>query len=527
MKVLVSDNLGEIGIQMFEEAEGIEVDVKTGLAPGELKEIIGQYDGLVIRSATKVTEDLLESATNLKVVGRAGIGLDNVDIPGATKRGVVVMNTPTGNVITTAEHAIAMMMSLTRNVPAGTASMKDGRWDKKKLQGREVYKKTLGVVGYGKIGSIVADRARGLKMRVIIYDPFVTPEKIQNDGYESVTLEELYPQADYISVHVPKMKTTQNLLNKEAFDQMKEGAMVINCARGGIVNEADLYDALVSGKVAKAALDVFECEPPSCDNPLLSLEQVICTPHLGASTKEAQTNVAVMVADQMIQYLSSGTIINAVNVPSVTGEALEKVGPYLKLAEMVGALQAQLISGAPKEVVVEYYGNFKGADLSPVTTALLKGLLTPMVRDLVNFVNAQFIASDRGIKVTETTIADHQEYAQLVKVKVVTTEGDNLVAGTVFGKNDIRIVRINTFRLEMIPLGHMALIYNLDIPGSIGEIGTTLGKRKINIARMQVGQEEGGQRNIIFLCTDTPIPTEVVEELRNLKTVKTVTPLEF
>jgi D-3-phosphoglycerate dehydrogenase len=527
MKVLVSDNLGEIGIQMFEEAEGIEVDVKTGLAPGELKEIIGQYDGLVIRSATKVTEDLLESATNLKVVGRAGIGLDNVDIPAATKRGVVVMNTPTGNVITTAEHAIAMMMSLTRNVPAGTASMKDGRWDKKKLQGREVYKKTLGVIGYGKIGSIVADRARGLKMRVIIYDPFVTPEKIQNDGYEPVTLEELYPQADYISVHVPKMKTTQNLLNKEAFDQMKEGAMVINCARGGIVNEADLYDALVSGKVAKAALDVFECEPPSCDNPLLSLDQVICTPHLGASTKEAQTNVAVMVADQIIQYLSSGTIINAVNVPSVTGEALEKVGPYIKLAEMVGALQAQLISGAPKEVVVEYYGNFKGVDLSPVTTALLKGLLTPMVLDLVNFVNAQFLASDRGIKVTETTIADHQEYAQLIKVKVVTTEGENLVAGTVYGKNDIRIVRINTFRLEMIPLGHMALIYNLDIPGSIGEIGTTLGKHKINIARMQVGQEEGGQRNIIFLCTDTPIPAEVVEELRNLKTVKTVTPLEF
>lgn len=527
MKVLVSDNLGEIGIQMLEEAPGIEVDVKTGLDPEALKEIIGQYDGLVIRSATKVTEDLLEAATNLKVVGRAGIGLDNVDIPAATKRGVVVMNTPTGNVITTAEHAIAMMMSLTRNVPAGTSSMKDGRWDKKRLQGREVYKKTLGVIGYGKIGSIVADRARGLKMRVIIYDPFVTPEKIQNDGYESVSLEELYPQADYISVHVPKMKTTQNLLNKDAFNQMKEGVMVINCARGGIVNEADLYDALESGKVAKAALDVFENEPPSCDNPLLGLDQVICTPHLGASTKEAQTNVAVMVADQIIQYLSSGTIINAVNVSSVTGEALEKVGPYINLAEMVGTLQAQLISGAPKEVVVEYYGNYKGIDLSPVTTALLKGLLTPMVQDLVNFVNAHFMANDRGIKVTETTIADHQEYAHLIKVKVVTTEGENLVAGTVFGRNDIRIVRINTFRLEMIPLGHMALIYNLDIPGSIGEIGTTLGKHNINIARMQVGQEEGGERNIIFLCTDTPIAADVVEELRALKTVKTVTPLEF
>lgn len=527
MKVLVSDNLGEIGIQMFQEADGIDVDVNTGLTPEELKEIIGQYDGLVIRSATKVTADLLESATNLKVVGRAGIGLDNVDIPEATKRGVVVMNTPSGNVITTAEHAIAMMMALTRNVPAGTSSMKEGRWDKKKLQGREVYKKTLGIIGYGKIGSIVADRARGLRMRVIIFDPFVTPEKIQNDGYEYATLEELYAQADYLTVHVPKMKTTVDLLNKEAFDQMKEGVMIMNCARGGIVNEADLYDALVSGKVAKAALDVFETEPPSGDNPLLGLEQVICTPHLGASTKEAQTNVAVMVADQIIQYLSSGTIINAVNVPSVTGEVLEQVGPYIQLSEMVGALQAQLISGAPKQVVVEYYGNFKGMDLSPVTTALLKGLLTPMVKDLVNFVNAHFIASDRGIKVTETTIADHEEYAHLMRVKVITTEGKSLVAGTVFGKKDVRIVRINTFRLEMIPLGHMALIYNLDIPGSIGEIGTMLGKHKINIARMQVGQEEGGDRNIIFLCTDTPIAKEVVDELRELKTVKSVVPLEF
>ncbi len=527
MKVLVSDNLGEIGIQMFQEADGIEVDVNTGLAPEELKKIIGQYDGLVIRSATKVTEDLLESATNLKVVGRAGIGLDNVDIPAATKRGVVVMNTPTGNVITTAEHAIAMMMALTRNVPAGTASMKEGRWDKKKLQGREVYKKTLGIIGYGKIGSIVADRARGLKMRVIIFDPFVTPEKIQNDGYEFVTLEDLYAQADYLTVHVPKMKSTENLVNQEAFDQMKEGVMIMNCARGGIVNEADLYDALVSGKVAKAALDVFETEPPSGDNPLLGLDQVICTPHLGASTKEAQSNVAVMVADQIIQYLSSGTIINAVNVPSVTGEALEQVGPYIQLAEMVGSLQAQLISGAPKQVVVEYYGNFKGMDLSPVTTALLKGLLTPMVKDLVNFVNAQFLASDRGIKVTETTIADHEEYAHLMRVKVITTEGKSLVAGTVFGKKDVRIVRINTFRLEMIPLGHMALIYNLDIPGSIGEIGTLLGTHNINIARMQVGQEEGGERNIIFLCTDSQIPPEVVEELRELRTVKTVVPLEF
>lgn len=527
MKVLVSDNLGEIGIQMFQEAAGIDVDVRTGLEPDALKEIIGQYDALVIRSATKVTADLLEAATNLKVVGRAGIGLDNVDIPAATKRGVVVMNTPTGNVVTTAEHAISMMLAMTRNIPTGTASLKEGRWEKKNLQGREVYKKTLGVIGYGKIGSIAADRARGLRMRVIVYDPHVTPERIEKDGFEAVSFEELLKQSDYITIHVPIMKLTRNLIDKDALDQMKEGVMLVNCARGGIVNESDLYDAIVSGKVAGAALDVFETEPPAKDHPLLALDQVICTPHLGASTKEAQTNVAVMVADQIIQYLSCGTIINAVNVPSVTGELLESVGPYINLAEMIGTLQAQLISGAPKEVVVEYYGDFKGMDLAPVTTALLKGMLTPMVRDLVNFVNAHVLANKRGIKVTETTSLEHEEYATLISVKVITTEGENLVAGTVFAKQDLRIVRINTFRLEMIPLGYMALIYNLDIPGSIGEIGVTLGKHQINIARMQVGQEESGQRNIIFLCTDQPIPEDVLEELRSLKTVKTVTPLEF
>ncbi|MDA8138795.1 MAG: phosphoglycerate dehydrogenase [Desulfobacteraceae bacterium] len=526
MRVLVSDNLGEVGIQMFKDAPGIEVDVKTGLKPEELKAIIGQYDGLAIRSATKVTEEILEAGTKLKVVGRAGIGLDNVDIPAATKRGVVVMNTPTGNVVTTAEHAIAMMMALTRRIPEGTATMKAGRWEKKKLEGRELFQKTLGVIGYGKIGSIVADRGRGLRMRVVVYDPFVPPEKIQNDGFEALTLDELFKQADYITIHVPKLKTTANLINKEAFEKMKNGVMIINCARGGMVNEADLYEAIKAGKVAGAALDVFETEPPG-QIPLLELDQVTCTPHLGASTKEAQTNVAVQVAQQIIDYLTSGTIVNAVNVPSVTGEVLAKVGPYIKLAEQMGLLQAQLIKGAPKEVVVEYYGDFKGIDLSPVTTALLKGLLTPMVKEVVNFVNAHVMATQRGIKVSESTIASHEEYTYLITAKVVTTEGESLVSGTIFGKDDTRIVRINTFRLEMIPLGHMALIHNLDIPGSIGEIGTTLGKHKINIARMQVGQETGGERNIIFLCTDTPIPQNVIEELRSLKTVKTVTPLEF
>jgi D-3-phosphoglycerate dehydrogenase / 2-oxoglutarate reductase len=526
MKVLVSDNLGEAGIELFEKEAGMTVDVNTGLAPEDLKKIIGDYDALVIRSATKVTEDLLSAADNLKVVGRAGIGLDNVDIPAATKRGVLVMNTPGGNVVTTAEHAIAMMLSLTRNIPSGTASLKDGRWDKKKLQGRELFNKVLGVIGFGKIGSIVADRARGLKMRVMVHDPFINPELVEKAGFDAVSAETLFKEADYITVHVPKLKETVGMLDKAAFDQMKDGAMIINCARGGIIDEADLYDAIVSGRIAGAALDVFETEPPG-KSPLLELDPVICTPHLGASTREAQTNVAVAVAEQIIAYLKEGTVINAVNVPSVTGELMEKLHPFISIAEQIGCLQAQLTSGPLKEVAIEFAGDFQGLDLSPVTTAALKGILTPEVKDDVNFVNAPMIAKDRGVKVTESTSSESEDYINLITVRAVTTEMTSTVSGTIFGKRETRIVKINNFRLEMIPSGHLALIYNIDKPGSIGQIGSTLGKYKINIGRMQVGQEEEGDRNIIFLSTDTPIPDDVVAELRGLSLVKSVTPLEF
>ena len=526
MKVLVSDNLGEIGIRMFQDEEGIEVDVKTGMSPEEQKNIIGDYDALVIRSATKVTEDLMDAAKNLKIIGRAGIGLDNVDIPAATKRGVIVMNTPGGNVVTTAEHTIAMMLALSRNIPLGTASLKAGQWDKKKLQGRELFNKVLGVIGFGKIGSIVADRAQGLKMRVILHDPFVTPELIEKAGFESVTLEELYKESDYITVHVPKLKSTTGLINKKAFDQMKAGVMIINCARGGIVDETDLYDAMKSGKVAGAALDVFETEPPG-ECKLFELDRLICTPHLGASTKEAQTNVALAVASQIIDYLKNGTIINAVNVPSVTGELLNRLGPFLTLADRMGCLQAQLCMGPVKEVVIEYAGDFLGLDLSPVSIAALKGLLAPVVKDDVNFVNAQILAKERGIKVTETTSSDSGHYINLITVRIITTEMTNTVSGTIFGKNDPRIVKINNFGLELIPRGHLALIHNLDKPGAIGSIGASLGNHNINIGRMQVGQEEDGERNIIFLSTDTPIPDAVRDELHALPLVKTVTLLEF
>lgn len=526
MKVLVSDNLGEDGIRMFQEAAEIDVDVKTGLEPDALLACIHAYDALVIRSATKVTKELLQAATKLKVVGRAGIGLDNVDIPAATQQGVVVMNTPTGNVVTTAEHAIAMMLSLTRNIPTGTASLRQGRWEKKKLQGREIFNKTLGVVGFGKIGAIVADRARGLRMNVIIHDPFVTPEQIQKAGFESVDLDTLYQRADYITVHVPKLKNTVGMLNRAAFDKMKPGVMIVNCARGGIVDEGDLYEALESGKVAGAALDVFETEPPG-NSPLVEHERVICTPHLGASTLEAQTNVAVAVARQIIDFLTEGTVVNAVNMPSVTGEVLEKIGPYLTLAERMGCLQAQLVQGPIKEVVIEFCGDFKDIDLSPVSTSVLKGILAPVVKDDVNFVNAHVMAQQRGITVTETSSAESDYYVNQITVRAISTEMERVVSGTIFGKKDPRIVKIDKFRLEMIPEGHMALIQNIDKPGSIGEIGTTLGRHRINIGRMQVGQEEEGDRNIVFLTTDTPIPEGVVKEMRQLSLVKTVTPLEF
>jgi len=527
MKVLISDNLGEEGIKIFENEEGIDVDVNTGLSPDELKKIIGDYDGLVIRSATKVTADLLDAAFNLKVVGRAGIGLDNVDIPAATKKGVAVMNTPGGNVVTTAEHSISLMMAMTRNIPQGTSSLKDGRWDKKKLQGREIFNKTLGIIGFGKIGSVVADRARGLKMRVVVYDPVVQPEVIEKEGFEWVDLDTLYKESDYITVHVPKNKNTLGLINKKAFKKMKDGVMIVNCARGGIVEEKDLYDALVNGKVAGAALDVFETEPPTADLALLNLDNVIVTPHLGASTKEAQTNVAVAVANQIIEYLKHNNIINAVNVPAISGKLLEKLKPYLFLTDRMGCFQAQLAVGQLKEISIEYNGDFQGLDLKPVTTAFLKGMLDSLVQDGVNSVNAPMLAKDMGIKVSEMSTADSEKFLNRISITVVTTEKECTVAGSVFGKADARIVRIDDFIIEIIPEGNLALIHNLDEPGAIGSIGNALGESNINISQMQVGTAVGGENNIILIKTDVPMTDDIKNKIQELPKVKTIQTFEL
>jgi D-3-phosphoglycerate dehydrogenase len=394
------------------------------------------------------------------------------------------------------------------------------------LQGREIFNKTLGLVGYGRIGSIVADRARGLKMQVIVHDPYANKELVEQAGFELVSLEELYKRSDYITIHVPKLKDTINLIDKTAFDQMKQGVMVVNCARGGIVNEKDLADALRSGKVAGAALDVFETEPPEA-SPLFDIDHVICTPHLGASTAEAQTNVTVAVAEQIINYLQTGTIINAVNVPSVTGDLLEKLRPYLTLAERMGCLQSQLTKGAIKEVIVKYQGDFLDLDMAPATTAALKGLLTPILKDEVNFVNAPVIAKERGIRVIESRSAETEDFANLITIQATGPKGSNTISGTIFGKHEPRIVRVNAFRMEVVPEGHLLFIHNLDKPGAIGSIGTVLGQHNINIGRMHVGQETEDLRNVILLVTDTPAPPKTLKELRALPLVKSVTPLEL
>ncbi len=526
MKVLVSDQLSEVGVNIFQETPGIDVDVNIGLTPDELKAIIGQYDGLVIRSATKVTNEILEAADNLKVIGRAGIGLDNVDIPAASRRGIVVMNTPEGNTITTAEHAIAMIFALSRNIPQATASLKEGKWEKKKLKGQELFNKTLGLVGVGHIGRIVANRAKGVKMKVIVYDPYIKPDAVENLDLEPVSFDELLSRADYITVHTPKTDETTNLINKEVIKKMKKGAMVINCARGGIVNENDVCEALKSGHLGGAAFDVFSTEPPG-QIELMGQPNFICTPHLGASTREAQDNVAQDVAEQIVDFLLHGTIKNAVNVPSASAELMNTLRPYVTLVERMGAFQTQMADSAIIEVQIDYSGTVTEYDLSPMTTAVLKGLLTPILKDDVNFINAPHIAKERGIKVIESKSNTSQDFASLVKLTVKTLEGENIISGTIFGKKLPRILRINNFYLEAIPEGHNLFMQNMDKPGVIGQIASTLGKNNINISRMKVGEEKVNKQNVILLTTTTIVGEETLEELRNLEDVLSARKIEL
>jgi D-3-phosphoglycerate dehydrogenase len=495
---------------VFKE-HGIDVDVKTGLSPEELQEIIPEYDGLAIRSASKATEEIINAATNLKVIGRAGIGVDNVDIPAASQKGIIVMNTPFGNTVTTAEHAISLMVSAARNIPQATASMKAEKWEKSKFAGVEVYQKTLGIIGTGNIGALVIERAHGLKMRVVAYDPFISQERADDLGVELVELEDLYKRADFITIHTPLTSATKHLVNDDAFDKMKEGAILVNASRGGVVDEDALDRALEQGKIRGAALDVFEEEPVK-GHPLLRHDNFICTPHLGASTEEAQVNVAVQVAEQIADYLNKGIIQNAVNIPSVEEEEMPLLQPYLNLGERLGSILGQLAQGGLKKVDIEYAGEVSGLNQKPITTTILKGILDPILPDSVNLVNAPLLAEQRDIKVSETTRKQAEEFTSMVRVTLSTEKRSWTIDGTLVHGTP-RVVELNGVELELVPDGRLIYMANRDEPGLIGRIGTVLGEAGINIGGFMLGREAPKEQAISFISVDQPVPPEVMQKI--------------
>ncbi|KAF0184568.1 MAG: D-3-phosphoglycerate dehydrogenase [Nitrospirae bacterium] len=516
-KVLISDNISSRCVEILKNA-GLEVDVSTGLKPEELKSVIGEYSGLVIRSATKVTADLIDAAENLKVIGRAGSGLDNVDKAAASKKGIVVMNTPGGNTVTTAEHAIAMMFAAARKIAQANASMSSGKWEKKKFMGIELFNKTLGIIGLGKIGGEVAKRAQGLGMNVIAYDPFLSQERAAEMGIAKGAISEIMKRADFITVHTPLTAETRGLFNKESLKTCKKGVVLINCARGGIINEKDLLEALNSGQVGAAALDVFEVEPP-VGNPLVGHENVVCTPHLGASTEEAQENVAVAVAEQIVDYLVYGTIRNAVNFPSIPADQVATLQPWINLADLMGSFTSQLFEDGITELTVEYRGDVAALNCQPITIAAIKGLLNPILLETVNFVNAPFIAKERGIEVKETKSKDSGDFQSLIVLKVKSATKERSVEGTLFSKKDPRIVRIDRYPVEILPEGPMLVMQNNDMPGVIGNIGTTLGNAGINIARMHFGRESAGGKALSVVNIDSPATDAVLEQIRTLPNI--------
>ncbi|WP_242360475.1 phosphoglycerate dehydrogenase [Anaeromyxobacter sp. SG17] len=520
-RVLVSDDLSPEAVRIL-QAAGLDVDVRVGLRPEELERIIGDYDGLAVRSATKVTARLLEKAARLKVIGRAGVGVDNVDLAAATRRGVVVMNTPGGSSITVAELALAMILALSRHVAAATASVKGGKWEKKRFQGHELAGRTLGVVGIGNIGSVLVERALAMRMRVVAFDPFISPEAAAKLGASLVDLETLWREADVVSVHVPLTEKTRNLVDAAALAKMKKGAILVNCARGGIVDERALAEALRSGHLAGAGLDVLEQEPPPADHPLLALENVLLTPHIGASTEEAQSAVAIAVAEQLSDYLVRGVVRNAVNAPGLPPEMMEQLAPYLPLAEKLGALAAQLAPPGPTEVAVEVAGELASVPLRPLVARALAGILRPFLDTPVNEVSAPAIARERGLAVRETRSAEPHDYASLVTVTVRGAGGEAQVAGTVYGKRDARIVRVNAFRVEAVPDGQVILCENDDAPGVFGSLGTTLGAAGVNIARISLSRVEDRSRAFAFLNVDSAPSPELLERLRRLPHVRSV-----
>ncbi|KAG1715178.1 D-3-phosphoglycerate dehydrogenase [Nymphon striatum] len=525
-KVLVSDKLSETAVQIFRD-RGIDVDFQPDLGKDKdkLLEVIGQYDGLAIRSATKVTEKILAGADNLKVIGRAGIGTDNVDKDAASKKGVIVMNTPFGNMITTAEHAIAMMFAVARQIPEASASTHAGKWEKSKFMGVELTGKTLGVIGAGNIGGIVCDRARGLKMKVVAYDPFLGHEKAEKMGVEKVELDELLARADFITLHVPFTDQTANILSAENLAKTKKGVRIINCARGGLVDEEALAELLKSGHVAGAAFDVFAKEPAT-ENPLFNLPNVVCTPHLGAATTEAQENVALQVAEQMSDYLLTGAVTNALNMPSVTAEEAKVMGPWVKLAGHLGAFIGQMTDEPIQAINILYDGSVAEMNLEALNCASIAGIMKRANPD-VNMVSAPVIAAERGIKISTTNQAKSGAFDGYVKVTVVTDKRERSIAGTVFSDGKPRFIQIKGINIDAEIGSHMLYTTNEDVPGIIGTLGQTMGANSVNIANFTLGRSEAKGEAIALLYVDNPVPTPVIAELEATGLFQQVKALEF
>jgi D-3-phosphoglycerate dehydrogenase len=523
-RVLIADELSSQAIDVF-AAQGVSTDVRTGLSKDELLARIVDYDGLAVRSATKVTDKVLAAARRLRVVGRAGIGVDNIDVKAATAKGIIVMNTPFGNSVTTAEHAISLMLALARQIPAADRSTQGGKWEKSRFMGVEIAGKTLGVIGCGNIGAIVADRAMGLKMQVIAYDPFLSPERAHAIGVEKVDLDELFRRADVITLHTPLTDKTRNIIDAAAIVRMKSGVRIINCARGGLIVEAALREALLSGQVAGAALDVFTVEPAT-ENPLFGLDNVICTPHLGASTTEAQEKVAVQVAEQMCAYLLRGAISNAINFPSITAEEAPRLGPFVKLAEQLGSFAGQLTETGLKEVRLEYVGDVAELNTKALTAAALAGILAPLLEG-ANMVSAPVLAKERGIGVAETRKGREGAYGTYIRLTVVTEAQVRSVAGTVFSGGRPRLIQIKGINMEAELTPHMLYVTNQDKPGFIGALGTTLGEAGVNIASFNLGRTARGGEAIALVEIDEEIPDAVLAEVRGLPHVVRAHKLRF
>ena len=525
-KVLISDALSPAAVAIFKE-RGIEVDFQPGLGKDKdkLAATIDGFDGLAIRSATKVTAKILEQAKSLKVIGRAGIGVDNVDIPAATARGIIVMNTPFGNSITTAEHAITLMLSLARQIPEADASTRAGKWEKNKFLGVEIFGKTLGVIGCGNIGSIVADRALGMKMKVIAYDPYLSDERALNLGVEKVELDELMRRADFITLHTPLTDKTRNIINAESLALTKKSVRLINCARGGLIDEAALFEALKSGRVAGAALDVFATEP-AADSPLFGLHNVVCTPHLGASTTEAQENVALQIAEQMSDYLIRGAISNAVNFPSISAEEAPRLKPFVALAEKLGSFAGQLTETGIKQVQVSYEGIVAQMNTRALTSAAIAGLLRPMLQD-VNVVSAPIVAKDRGIIVEETRREAEGDYESLITVTIVTDRQTRSVAGTVYADGRPRLINIKGIRMDAEFGPSMLYVTNLDKPGFVGRFATLLAGAGINIATFHLGRDSAGGNAIALVEIDGTVSPDLLAKVQQIPNVQQVKPLRF